>query len=631
MFVTLIVFLVGGLIYLQKVNQAGEQFQSFTLNSTSVTLGIKESYHTFMIKNNKDGSKVNVTEKSKFSSSDQNVATVDSSGIITARSSGFATITISYDGYTKNIEVSVITKLPQVNVKDYGAVGDGVANETTAFQDAINDLASQGGGDVFVPKGTYVLHPIFLKPMVNLVGENRDTVTLKLADDVPDGYNRLINMDNYTKVQNITCDGNYKKHPNGTEHMHCIFAFDSDHLLIDNNRLKNAVGDGISISGTTKASDYVIISNNIIEENQRSQIVIEQVNHLKIINNAISSVTGRPGIHFEPWEEIQYYDAKITGNTITTNSDEYSVLLRGGDSELSGIGGEGYLYYGIEFYQNTVKSPSGVFLIEDTSGAKVYDNTLDVKSVKLWRKNENVSIYNNMLKGEMGIHIEGGWDGNLVSKGTKIYDNIIDSFKDGVLIEDGADKTNIHNNTFSGSGQDSGVNLYASENIQDITVSDNSFSNYEKGVYLGYYPKVKTLINGVTIKKNNFKNLSEYAFHIMGAVENVLIDSNDVTHSSGAYVYVHEGRPMSNIKILNNDISGGENGITLDEYGSGILNGLAIKGNQISFTTDSAIELDRNAAPKNVTISENVLTNNKRNVITVPDSILNVVKNNIAH
>ena len=102
-------------------------------------------------------------------------------------------------------------------------------------------------------------------------------------------------MNDNTKIRNITCDGNFQKHPNGVEHMHCIFAYDKDNILIDNNRLINAVGDGISISGSLKASNYVTISNNIVEENQRSQIVIEQVNHLRIYNNKISSVTGRPG------------------------------------------------------------------------------------------------------------------------------------------------------------------------------------------------------------------------------------------------------------------------------------------------------------------------------------------------
>ncbi len=40
-----------------------------------------------------------------------------------------------------------------VNVLDYGAVGDGVANDTAAIQAAVNSLAN--GGEVYLPAGTY--------------------------------------------------------------------------------------------------------------------------------------------------------------------------------------------------------------------------------------------------------------------------------------------------------------------------------------------------------------------------------------------------------------------------------------------------------------------------------------------
>ena len=42
-----------------------------------------------------------------------------------------------------------------VNVKDFGAVGDGVADDTAAIQAAINFCASRNGGYVNIPSGTY--------------------------------------------------------------------------------------------------------------------------------------------------------------------------------------------------------------------------------------------------------------------------------------------------------------------------------------------------------------------------------------------------------------------------------------------------------------------------------------------
>ncbi len=43
-----------------------------------------------------------------------------------------------------------------VNVKEYGAIGDGQALETSAIQAAIDACREQGGGTVVVPAGSYV-------------------------------------------------------------------------------------------------------------------------------------------------------------------------------------------------------------------------------------------------------------------------------------------------------------------------------------------------------------------------------------------------------------------------------------------------------------------------------------------
>ncbi len=45
------------------------------------------------------------------------------------------------------------------SVKDFGAVGDGVADDTTAIQAALDAVAGRGGGTVLVPAGTYAVAP----------------------------------------------------------------------------------------------------------------------------------------------------------------------------------------------------------------------------------------------------------------------------------------------------------------------------------------------------------------------------------------------------------------------------------------------------------------------------------------
>ena len=60
-----------------------------------------------------------------------------------------------------------------VNVKDFGAVGDGVADDTIAIQNAINSL--NDGGIVFFPKGTYVCisELLIVKSGISLIGSGK--------------------------------------------------------------------------------------------------------------------------------------------------------------------------------------------------------------------------------------------------------------------------------------------------------------------------------------------------------------------------------------------------------------------------------------------------------------------------
>ncbi|WP_251516788.1 right-handed parallel beta-helix repeat-containing protein [Robertmurraya korlensis] len=613
--------------------------KAITVDSKNYNLRSSESRLIFVTAQYVDGRQINVNDLSTFSSTSSNVVMVDENGVVTAKENGEANIKITYAGLSETINVSVTSQLHQVNVKDFGAFGDAFHDDTLSFQNAIDYLAKKGGGDVYIPSGTYMLQPIFLKSNVNLVGENRDNVILKLSDHASNGQTRLIEMNNNTKVQSLTCDGNYQNHPNGSEHMHCIFVYDKDHILIENNRLINAVGDGISISGSRGSSNYVVIENNIVEENQRSQIVIEQVNHLRIFNNKISSKTGRPGIHFEPWEEIHYYDAKIIGNIVETNTEGYSILLTGADSEGSGVESLGYYFHGIEFSNNRVISPSGYVRIVDTSGLKVADNTFDVKYLHLWRKNEKVSISNNFITAEDGVRVEGGANGKLVSSDTSISKNTFHTSKKGIVIQDGTENIKITNNRFLGSGDQTGIELFVTEDISNVIVSKNSFRKYKYGIYFDYISHENKSIRDVSLLENEFIHLSEYATFMMGPVHNVVIDKNKVIQSSGVYISTHEGHSMSNLRISNNVIAGGKRGIYQTEVGKGSLVGLIINGNTIldstakgegEYSTGAAIELNRFANPPvDVLIKNNTLLNNDRNFITVPESLLDsVVENN---
>lgn len=64
-----------------------------------------------------------------------------------------------------------------VNVRDYGATGDGVTDDTSAIQAAI-DLASTTGGTVFAPRGVYLINGTLNIPSsIKLMGSGMDNGT----------------------------------------------------------------------------------------------------------------------------------------------------------------------------------------------------------------------------------------------------------------------------------------------------------------------------------------------------------------------------------------------------------------------------------------------------------------------
>ena len=101
------------------------------------------------------------------------------------------------------------------NVKTYGAVGDGVTNDTAAFNAALKSVADAGGGRCLVPKGTYLISAItnpaitsHVSSNVHLVGVGRGASILEVAG-MPAGNFLFCSGDNWS-VEDLTIDmGDY--------------------------------------------------------------------------------------------------------------------------------------------------------------------------------------------------------------------------------------------------------------------------------------------------------------------------------------------------------------------------------------------------------------------------------------
>lgn len=183
-----------------------------------------------------------------------------------------------------------------INIKAYGAVGDGVHNDTAAIQNAINAAAGRG---VFIPEGTYLVDVLNLPSNTFLIGYGATSI-LKTPNNAPDQTFIVRNADfvngnTNIRLFNFTLDGNQLNQT--LTFNNCCTQFKKvTNLRIENMTVKGGISEGIYIFDSPGA----VVANNDILGNGRWQddgsgIHLESCDSA-IINNNRSTANGFHGI-----------------------------------------------------------------------------------------------------------------------------------------------------------------------------------------------------------------------------------------------------------------------------------------------------------------------------------------------
>ena len=139
--------------------------------------------------------------------------------------------------YSSTVAQTVAAKLtPLVTPEDFGAIGNGVANDVAAIQAAIDSLTS--GGIVYFGSKTYLVGTtITLKSNVRLIGHGSGATKIKLAN--------AANVPVIQTVDFATLTGSNK----WLLSENVPYGFGIDAMTIDGNRTNQTAGNGVNIYG----------------------------------------------------------------------------------------------------------------------------------------------------------------------------------------------------------------------------------------------------------------------------------------------------------------------------------------------------------------------------------------------
>lgn len=236
---------------------------------------------------------------------------------------------------------SVPTSDLTVNVKAFGAKGDGRTDDTKAIQRAINKVAGTGG-TVYVPPGTYRVHAVSgnrLTLRSNMTFKMTNDTVLKMFPTDKKNYSvlRILNAHDVTvKGGTLVGDRNNHKGRGGEWGMGIFILEGSKRITISNVRAKNMWGDGFHV---TDAED-VALCRIQAEGNRRQGLSIIKGNRILVTRSVFRDTHGtRPGagIDLEPDRPDQTISNVRIERSKFINNEGGGVMIAGKKAQVSRV------------------------------------------------------------------------------------------------------------------------------------------------------------------------------------------------------------------------------------------------------------------------------------------------------
>jgi polygalacturonase len=294
-----------------------------------------------------------------------------------------------------------------INIRDQGAMGDGVHDDTAAFQKAIDALPASGGV-VTVPPGNYMIdatRAVSLRS--NMVLQLAPSAQLTaLPNNLPRSH--VIKIWGVSNVQII--GGRIVGERNGHlgasgEWGYGLNIEASNNISVTDMHISDCWGDGIWIGalgpdGRAVAATNVTLIRVISTNNRRQGLSIGPVKGVTVVDSTFSNSAGtkpEAGIDIEPQAQGVAQNITISHCTISGNhgtgfemhDNVVGVVVR--HCTIQGNVGYGVLSVGaaqVSIAENHITENGlvGVTIAGNTSGAQVTGNTLTGNSVRYFHR-----------------------------------------------------------------------------------------------------------------------------------------------------------------------------------------------------------------------------------------------------
>ena len=431
------------------------------------------------------------------------------------------------------------------NVKDFGAKGDFVHDDTQAILKCFDSINKSGGGIDYFPNGIYKISRTKLPGKswcllgvnnLTIKGENKKTTIIKLAAKQKN-YTRLLTLrDNKNvNINNITFDGNLEKQinpDNPNEHLGGVFIDQTFNVHINNSIFINTGGDGIGIRGAHIPSTNVKVEYCFFNNNQRNGITLGSGFNDIIIRNCEFG----PDIDDSPIDtEPNHGNCKnvlIENNLINTPS-----LLTLGGAKANNPGRNFIV-------RNNVLNNCAVFMVRADS-VQIYNNKISITDLKrpaftCIASNRAIYINHNSIntKNQTGFFIVNPQYAAKPPRDIHISNNTINvnGKKNNAFKIKGANNIYIENNDIVTQNCKTGIYCFSNYQMNGINIINNKFDGFKIGIKM--FPLKTNSIKNITIRDNSFLKNIETAIDIkyngrkgFNLYENLRISNNHYSKS----------------------------------------------------------------------------------------------------